>query len=147
MKDPKIVDRFGRLAAALLVVVFALLVSEQLIRPFLDARRNLSALREAVEILASAENDVDRLDIEIRQVAAEIQRSEAELPVKPLKYLLDILRLIFSCIRKQINKNKHCDPSSHAARLAPRASPLCRRTRPGAMRPLHPRANGLRSVS
>jgi Tfp pilus assembly protein PilO len=80
MIDAGRVDRFGRIAAAVLVVGFSALVAHQAIRPLVGARRNLGAFREAISILADAEGSVDRLDAEIRAVADDIMLSRSMLP-------------------------------------------------------------------
>ena len=80
MIEPGRVDRFGRIAAAVLLVAFSALVAHQAIRPLVGTRRSLGAFQEAVTILADAEGSVDRLDEEIRVVADDIMRSRSMLP-------------------------------------------------------------------
>jgi Tfp pilus assembly protein PilO len=83
MKSARTIERCARLIAALMMVAFAALVSRQIVRPFLEARKELGSLREAVEVLSSAESDVDRLTAEIHRVREEIEESEARLPADP----------------------------------------------------------------
>jgi Tfp pilus assembly protein PilO len=74
------VDHFGRIAVALLVVLFAAFAAQQAIRPIVGTRRSLASFREAIDILADAKGSVDRLDAEIRAVAEELRRSRTMLP-------------------------------------------------------------------
>jgi Tfp pilus assembly protein PilO len=80
--DARRVDRFGRIAVALLVVLFAAFAAQQAIRPLLGTRRSLDSFREAIGILAGAEGSVDRLDGEIQAVSEEIRRSRTMLPTE-----------------------------------------------------------------
>jgi Tfp pilus assembly protein PilO len=78
--DARRVDRFGRIAVALLVVLLALFAAQQAIRPLVGTRRSLASFREAIGILADAEGSVDRLDAEIRAVSEELRKSRTMLP-------------------------------------------------------------------
>lgn len=78
--SPKKIDTLGRIFAAVLIVTFGALISHQVIRPFLAAKRSLGSVRAAVRILAPAEGDLDRLMTQIEAVTAEIDASEARLP-------------------------------------------------------------------
>jgi Tfp pilus assembly protein PilO len=78
--DASRVDRFGRIAVALVLVVSSALAAHRAIRPLYGTRHSLGSFREAIGILATADGSVDRLDGEIRAVADEIRRSRSMLP-------------------------------------------------------------------
>ena len=78
--SPKKVDSFGRVTAFVLIAGFLGLAYQQTIRPLLAARQDLSAFKEAVQILSDAEGSVDRLNWEIDLVARQITQSEPLLP-------------------------------------------------------------------
>jgi len=80
MLSPEKVDTCSRLAFVALVAAFTGLVYFQTVKPLMAARRDLDAFHEAVQILSDAEGSVDRLQFEIRTVAAEIAETEALLP-------------------------------------------------------------------
>lgn len=105
MTDPRKVNALGRLATAALVVGFAALVSQQVLRPFLAAARDLGAFGEAVQILSGGEGDVDRLDAEIRMVSWEIAESKTRLPEEPnLDAFLEQLGQIGKQTRVRVEK-------------------------------------------
>ncbi|MBM3317389.1 MAG: type 4a pilus biogenesis protein PilO [Candidatus Eisenbacteria bacterium] len=83
MTDPRRVDGLGRAALFALVAAFGLLAARELVRPVLNARRELADLREAVAILTSVEGDVDRLNAEIRLVTRQVDAIETLLPAEP----------------------------------------------------------------
>ena len=80
MIHPKRVEAAGRVAAFLILVGFAVLASHGALRPFLEAREEVDGFREAVRILSDAEGSVEKLDEEIRLVAAQIAETETLLP-------------------------------------------------------------------
>jgi len=78
--DAKQVDLAGGLLAAAMIAGLAFLLSVRAVKPYVTARSELGSFEEAVQILSDAEGSVDRLDAEIRRVAAQIAASEALLP-------------------------------------------------------------------
>lgn len=80
LRDARQIETLGRLALMALLLCFVGLVSRQVVRPLLVARHDLSAFRNAVEILSRAQGNLDRIDEEIRQASEEIAAGEALLP-------------------------------------------------------------------
>jgi Tfp pilus assembly protein PilO len=80
MRDARQIDALGRVALMTLLLLFIGLVSRQVVRPLLIARHDLDAFRDAVQILSRAQGNLDRIDQEIQQAAAEIAAGEARLP-------------------------------------------------------------------
>jgi Tfp pilus assembly protein PilO len=80
MRDARQIDTLGRLALVALILTFSALVSRQVVRPLLAARRDLGAFRSAVQILSRAEGSLEKIDGEIRQATEEIAAGQALLP-------------------------------------------------------------------
>jgi Tfp pilus assembly protein PilO len=80
MKDPGKVDILGRVALIVMICSSAALISHQVLRPYLETRRNSGYYREAVEILSLADGGIDRLDMEIRVIEEGIGELETLLP-------------------------------------------------------------------
>lgn len=80
MIAPHRFDTFGRIAVAAVLTAFVLLIVHTVVRPMYATKRDVAAFREAVDILADAEGNVDRLDAEIQRITAEVDRSHAMLP-------------------------------------------------------------------
>ncbi len=80
MTDPRKIDIVGRWVAIALIVGFVGLLSNQAIRPLLSSHRDLVAFKEAVAILASADNSIERLNTQIELMQQKVAESEAQLP-------------------------------------------------------------------
>jgi len=78
--DPRRLDTFGRIAIAVVVTGFALVIIHHAVRPIYAARGDLSAFQEAVQILSDAEGNLDRLDAEIGRISHDVEKSHALLP-------------------------------------------------------------------
>ncbi len=80
MMDPRRIDIAGRLILALMAIGFAALLSYRVLQPTMTAKRDLDAYREAMEVLAPGQGEVDRLNAEVRLVTEAVRASEALLP-------------------------------------------------------------------
>lgn len=80
MIAPHRFDTLGRIAMAAVLTAFVLLIVHTILRPMYTTRRDVAAFREAVEILADAEGNVDQLDAEIQRITTEVEHSHALLP-------------------------------------------------------------------
>lgn len=78
--DPRRLDTFGRIAIALVVTGFTLMIIHLAVRPIYAARGDLSAFQEAVQILSDAEGNLDKLDAEIGRISQDVEKSHAQLP-------------------------------------------------------------------
>jgi Tfp pilus assembly protein PilO len=98
-------DTLGRVVGALLLLAFVALASQHILRPWLTARRNLSAYRQAVEILSAGEVDLVKLREEIRTSSQALASAEARLPAEPnLDDYLGILGQVGKETRVQIER-------------------------------------------
>jgi Tfp pilus assembly protein PilO len=80
VKDPKKVERLGRVALGTLLAAFLTAAWLQGVRPLMAAQRNLSSFRKAVQILTEAQGSAERLDAQVRRLNEEVARTEALLP-------------------------------------------------------------------
>ncbi len=79
---PAKIDRIGRITLVVIIAVFGALITDQTIRPYFAAQKELKAFEQAVTILSGAEGSVNQLNREIQIVVAEIAKSEALIPAK-----------------------------------------------------------------
>ena len=80
MTEPGRYDTLGRIAVAIVLTAFVMLVIHRVVRPSYAAQKDLAAFREAISILADAEGNVGQLDAQIRRITAEVERNHALLP-------------------------------------------------------------------
>ncbi len=80
--EPGKIDVAGRITLVTILAVFGAFLTHKTVMPYLEAKKELNALEDAVSILSDAEGSVTHLNTEIQFVIDEIAKSEALIPTE-----------------------------------------------------------------